>query len=85
MDNLLTKLYYGQIDIANKKPNKKRPDKESDLFDELEKMLSKEQFEIFQEFLTHYADRYSDYQEYAFTQGVKIGFSLAQEINNVEI
>ena len=63
MDNLLTKLYYGQIDIANKKPNKKRSDKESDLFDELEKMLSKEQFEIFQEFLTHYADRYSDYQE----------------------
>ena len=34
MDNLLTKLYYGQIDIANKKPNKKRSDKESDLFDE---------------------------------------------------
>ncbi len=85
MDNLLTKLYYGQIDIANKKPNKKRCDKESDLFDELEKTLSKEQFEVFQEFLRLYADRYSDYQEYAFTQGVKIGFSLAQEINNVEI
>lgn len=85
MDNLLTKLYYGQIDIANKKPNKKRSNKESDLFDELEKMLSKEQFEIFQEFLRHYADRYSDYQEYAFIQGVNIGFNLAQEINNIEI
>ena len=28
MNNLLTKLYYGQIDIANKKPNKKRSNKE---------------------------------------------------------
>ena len=70
-------MYYGQIDIAIKKPNKKRSNKESDLFDELEKSLSKEQFEVFQEFLRHYADRYSDYLEYAFIQGVKIGFSLA--------
>ena len=70
-------MYYGQIDIANKKPNKKRSNKESDLFDELEKSLSKEQFVVFQEFLRHYADRYSDYLEYAFIQGVKIGFSLA--------
>lgn len=78
-------MYYGQIDIVNKKPIKKRSNKESDLFDELEKSLSKEQFEVFQEFLRHYADRYSDYLEYAFIQGVKIGFSLAQKINNVEI
>ena len=78
-------MYYGQIDIANKKPIKKRSNKESDLFDELEKSLSKEQFEVFQEFFRHYADRYSDYLEYAFIQGVKIGFSLAQKINNVEI
>lgn len=78
-------MYYGQIDIANKKPIKKRSNKESDLFDELEKSLSKEQFEVFQEFLRHYADRYSDYLEYAFIRGVKIGFSLAQKINNVEI
>ena len=85
MDNLLTKLYYGQIDISNKKPNTKRSNKENELFDELEKTLTKEQFDIFQEFLSHYADRYSDYQEYAFSQGVKIGFNLAQEINNVEL
>ena len=85
MENLLTKLYYGQIDIANKKPNKQRSNEEMELFDKLEKSLSKEQFEVFQAFLSHYADRYSDYQEYAFCQGVKLGFNLAKELEEFEI
>ena len=85
MDDLLTKLYYGQIDISNKKPKRDKSDKESALFDKLEKSLSKEQFTDFQDFLMAYADRYSDYQEYAFKQGVKVGFELANEIKNITI
>lgn len=85
MEDLLTKLYYGQIDIANKKPDNKRSSKEEELYDKLEKSLSKEQFEVFQSFLMAYADRYSDYQEYAFKQGVKVGFELSFEIKNIKI
>ena len=85
MEDLLTKLYYGQIDIANKKPDKKRSSKEDELYDKLEKSFSKEQFEVFQSFLMAYADRYSDYQEYAFKQGVKVGFELSIEIKNIKI
>ena len=40
MEDLLTKLYYGQIDIANKKPDNKRSSKEEELYDKLEKSLS---------------------------------------------
>ena len=85
MDDLLTKLYYGQIDISNKKPKSDKSDKEIELFDKLEKSLSTEQFANFQDFLMAYADRYSYYQEYAFKQGVKVGFELANEIKNTTI
>ena len=85
MDDLLTKLYYGQIDISNKKPKRDKSDKETELFDKLEKTLSTVQFADFQDFLMAYADRYSDYQEYVFKQGVKVGFELANEIKNITI
>ena len=62
-----------------------KPYKEIELFDKLEKSLSTEQFANFQDFLMAYADRYSDYQEYAFKQGVKVGFELANEIKNITI
>ena len=85
MNDLLTKLYYGQIDIANEKPPTKRSQKEDNLYEQLRKSLTDKQFETFEEFLTLYADRYSDYQEFAFKQGVKIGFELAEELKNIEI
>ena len=85
MEDLLTKLYYGQIDIANKKPQNKRSEEETKLFDKLQDSLNEEQFKMFQVFLTMYANRYSDYQEYAFCQGVKLGFNLAKEINEIEL
>ena len=85
MEDLLTKLYYGQIDIANKKPQNMRSEEETKLFDKLQDSLNEEQFKMFQDFLTMYADRYSDYQEYAFCQGVKLGFNLAKEINEIEL
>ncbi|MBE5737358.1 MAG: hypothetical protein E7348_03060 [Clostridiales bacterium] len=83
MIDLLTKLYYGQIDIANKKPPIKRSEKEYNLYEELRKSLAKEQFETFEEFLTLYTYRYSDYQEFVFKQGVKLGFELAEELKHI--
>jgi len=49
-----------------------------------EKLTSKD-FELFLEFLSLYADRYALYQEKAFQTGVKIGFELYKELNNIEI
>ena len=85
MKDILTKLYYGQIDISNKKPDITRSNKENDLYDKLQSKLEKETFDEFQEFLMLYADRYSSYQEFAFNQGVKLGFSLAKELEDIEI
>jgi hypothetical protein len=59
--------------------------KENDLYDKLQSKLDKETFDEFQEFLMLYADRYSSYQEFAFNQGVKLGFSLAKELEDIEI
>ncbi len=85
MYELLTKIYYGQIDLCNAIAKSESSDKENTLFEKLENELTKEQFLTFQEFLSLYADRYSDYQEHAFIQGVKFGFQLAQELTNIKI
>ena len=85
MYELLTKIYYGQIELCNVIAKSDSSDKENKLFEELQSELTKEQFLAFQEFLSLYADRYSDYQERAFIQGVKFGFQLAQELTNIKI
>ena len=85
MYELLTKIYYGQIDLCNVVAKADSSDKENKLFEKLENELTKEQFLAFQEFLALYANRYSDYQENAFIQGVKFGFQLAQELTNIKI
>ena len=85
MYELLTKIYYGQIDFCNVIAKPDSSDQENKLFEKLQNELTKEQFLTFQEFLAVYADRYSDYQENAFIQGVKFGFQLAQELTNIKI
>ena len=83
MEKLLSNIYYGQIDYASQKPPIAPSKDEQHLYNKLEKSFSKEQFELFQDFLECYTDRYSDYQEYAFKQGVKFGFNLIKEINEI--
>ena len=85
MYELLTKIYYGQIDLCNVVAKTDSSDKENKLFEKLQSELTKEQFLTFQEFLSLYADRYSGYQEKAFIQGVKFGFQLAEELTNIKI
>ena len=85
MDSLLTKLYYGQIDIANQKIQPQEITQEKELYQELYKTLSPEHFDLFERFLSAYADNHSTYQENAFKTGVKIGFELYKELNNMEL
>ena len=85
MYELLTKIYYGQIELCNVIAKTDSSDKENKLFEKLQSELTKEQFLAFQEFLSLYADRYSAYQENTFIQGVKFGFQLAQELANIKI
>ena len=85
MTELLTKLYYGQIDIANEKPPIKVSKNEDSLYEQLREKLSEKQFQLFEAFLLCYANRYSTYQEFAFKQGVKLGFELAKELEKIEI
>ena len=83
MDEILTAIYYGQLNISDNPPPYLKSDKIDALYKKLVGSLSKEQAEMFQEFLLLNADTYSDYQEYAFKQGVKLGFQLAKELNNI--
>ena len=85
MYELLTKIYYGQIELCNVIAKTDSSDKENKLFEKLQNELTKEQFTTFQEFLSLYADCYSDYQESAFIQGVKFGVQFAQELTNIKI
>ena len=85
MDSILTKLYYGQIDISNQKIQPQEITQEKELYQELYKTLSPEHFDLFERFLSAYANNHSVYQETAFRMGVKIGFELYKELNNTEL
>ena len=85
MDEILTAIYYGQLNISDNPPPYLKSDKIDALYKRLVGSLSKEQAEIFQEFLLCNADKYSSYQEYAFKQGVKLGFQLTKELNNIRL
>ena len=81
MKSILTKIYYGQINVCDKKTNITYSSKENELYKTLQKELTNEDFNLLQEFLTLYSDRNSTYQEFAFSEGVKFGFKLAKELN----
>ena len=85
MDEILTAIYYGQLNISDTPPPYLHNDKLDALYKRLVGSLSKEQAEIFQEFLLCNADKYSSYQEYAFKQGMKLSFQLTKELNNIKL
>lgn len=81
MDSIITKLYYNLTETTKATVS----DKESLLYDQLAEKLTSQDFELFLEFLSLYADRYALYQKKAFQTGVKIGFELYKELNNIDI
>ena len=81
MDLILTKIYYNLI--GNTQENVS--DEESVLYDQLAKRLNSQDFELFLDFLSLYADRYAVYQEKAFKTGVKFGLELANELTDIEL
>lgn len=85
MDTLLNRLYYGQINEAEKNPMVKQTGKELETYDLLCSLLNKEQIELLDTWYKQIADRFSARIEFTFERGVKLGFHLATEINNFEI
>lgn len=81
MDSIITKLYYN----LTKTTKATVSDKESLLYDQLAEKLTSKDFELFLEFLSLYADRYTLYQENTFKTGVKLGFELANELKNIQL
>ena len=84
MQDLISKIYNGQVDFITEKPPIKASKQEQDLYTKLQKSLTKEQLELFEEFLECYIDRQADYQEYAFKQGAKFGFNLVKELYEIK-
>ena len=85
MDTLLNRLYYGQINEAEKNPMVNQTGKELETYDLLCSSLNKEQIELLDTWYKQIADRFSARIEFTFERGVKLGFHLATEINNFEI
>ena len=85
MDTLLNRLYYGQINEAEKKTKIKQTGKELETYDLLCSSLNEEQIKLLDTWYKQIADRFSARIEFTFERGVKLGFHLATEINNFEI
>ena len=85
MDTLLNRLYYGQINEAEKNPKVKQTGKELETYDLLCSSLSKEQIELLDTWYKQIADRFSARIEFTFERGVKLGFHLAREIDNFDL
>ena len=81
MNSILTKIYYNLIENTQENVS----DEESILYDQLAKRLNSQDFELFLDFLSLYADRYAVYQEKAFKTGVKFGFELTNELTDIEL
>ena len=85
MDTLLNRLYYGQINEAEKKTKIKQTGKELETYDLLCSSLNEKQIKLLDTWYKQIADRFSARIEFTFERGVKLGFHLATEINNFEI
>ena len=85
MDTLLNRLYYGQINEAEKNPTVNQTGKELETYDLLCSSLNKEQIELLDTWYKQIADRFSARIEFTFERGVKLGFLLATEINNFDL
>ena len=85
MDTLLNRLYYGQINEAEKNPKVKQTDKELETYDLLCSSLNKEQIALLDTWYKQIADRFSARIEFTFERGVKLGFHLAREIDNFDL
>ena len=85
MDTLLNRLYYGQINEAEKNPKVKQTGKELETYDLLCSSLNKEQIELLDTWYKQIADRCSARIEFTFERGVKLGFHLATEINDFDL
>ena len=85
MDTLLNRLYYGQINEAEKNPTVNQTGKELETYDLLCSSLNKEQIELLDTWYKQIADRFSARIEFTFERGVKLGFHLAREIDNFDL
>ena len=83
--DLLIDIYYGQTDFGNRSCKYDGSKKELEAHDKLQKGLTNEQKEIFEEFLSLCDDRHAFIQEDAFKRGVKFGFQLAEELRKIEL
>ena len=85
MDTLLNRLYYGQINEAEKKTKIKQTGKELETYDLLCSSLNEKQIKLLDTWYKQIADRFTARIEFTFERGVKLGFHLATEINNFDL
>ena len=86
--NILQELYYGNIGEVNRKRNPKftpNINKELALYNDICKLLNKEQREIFEKFLDLCGENHGNELEDTYIQGFKTGLLLAIESSKIEL
>ena len=85
MKKVLSELYYGNINEAEKSVEDLRKSKEyqkySESLDKLIATFSEEQEKMFDEYFVSEGNYASLERERIYTNGVKLGFALAVELN----
>ena len=85
MDTLLNRLYYGQINEAEKKPKIKQTGKELETYDLLCSSLNNEQLKLLDTWYKQIADRFTSRIEFTFERAFKLGFHFYDSIKDFEI
>ena len=86
--NILQELYYGNIGEVNRKRNPKftpNINKELALYNDICKLLNKEQRELFEKFLDLCGKNHGNELEDTYIQGFKTGLLLAIESSKIEL
>lgn len=86
--NILQELYYGNIGEVNRKRNPKfiaNINKELALYNDICKLLNKEQKELFEKFLDLCGENHANELEDTYIQGFKTGLLIAIESTKIEL
>ena len=86
--NILQELYYGNIGEVSRKRNPKftpNINKELALYNDICKLLNKEQKELVEKFLDLCAENHGNELEDTYIQGFKTGLLIAFESTKIEL
>ena len=85
--NILRELFFGNIGEGVRKPkyyNKKKNEKEEDLYNQIKNLLGENE-KIFEEFLELYDERFGEYQIESYSNGFRTGLLMGIDCIDIDL